>query len=87
LNELSRVFSANYELLNEHKVNIYYFLLLTEMLKGVLNPNFRSFSFELEKNKFFKINFDLGRRAGRLIVDAEQSFVLYSEKRLTCAKT
>jgi len=31
-------------------------------IKGALNPNFRSFSFELNKNRFFKINFDLGFR-------------------------
>jgi len=29
-------------------------------LKGVLNPNFRPFNFELKKNGFFGINFDLG---------------------------
>jgi len=28
--------------------------------KGVLNPNFRSFSFELNKKYIFKMNFDLG---------------------------
>jgi len=28
-------------------------------LKGILNPNFRPFSFELNKNRFFKMNFDL----------------------------
>jgi len=32
-------------------------------LKGVLNPIFRPFSFELnKKNRFFKMNFDLGFR-------------------------
>jgi len=30
--------------------------------KGVLNPNFLPFSFELKKNRFFEINFDLGFR-------------------------
>jgi len=29
-------------------------------LKGVLNPNFQTFRFELKKKKIFKINFDLG---------------------------
>jgi len=33
-----------------------------ENVKGVLNPNFRLISFELNKNKFFKINFNLGFR-------------------------
>jgi len=32
------------------------------VFKGVLNPNFRPFSFELQKNRFFKINFYLGFR-------------------------
>jgi len=31
-------------------------------LKGVLNPNFQTFSFELKKIRFSKINFDLGFR-------------------------
>jgi len=31
-------------------------------LKGVLNPNFRPFSIELKKIRFFKINFYLGFR-------------------------
>jgi len=30
-----------------------------ENLKGVLNPNFRLFSFELNKHRFFEMNFDL----------------------------
>jgi len=30
------------------------------LFKRVLNPNFRPFSFGLNKNRFFKINFDLG---------------------------
>jgi len=28
-------------------------------VKGVLNPNFRPFNFELKKKKIFKMNFDL----------------------------
>jgi len=33
------------------------------IIKGVLNPNFLPFSFELnKKNRFFEINFDLGFR-------------------------
>jgi len=35
-------------------------------LKGVLNLNFRPFSFELNKNRFFKMNFELGFRDLRL---------------------
>jgi len=31
-------------------------------LKRVLNSNFRPFSFELKKIRFFEINFDLGFR-------------------------
>jgi len=31
-------------------------------IKGVLNLNFRPFSFELKKKRFLKINFDLGFR-------------------------
>jgi len=35
----------------------------TELLvKRVLNPNFRPFSFELKKIRFFEINFGLGFR-------------------------
>jgi len=36
------------------------------IVKGVLNPNIRPFSFELNKNIYFKINFDLGFRVLRL---------------------
>jgi len=32
------------------------------MILEVLNPNFRPFSFELKKIRFFKINFDFGFR-------------------------
>jgi len=31
-------------------------------IKGVLNPNFRPFSFELKKIRFFEVNFDLDFR-------------------------
>jgi len=31
-------------------------------IKGVLNPNFQTFRFELKKIRFFEINFDLGFR-------------------------
>jgi len=34
-------------------------------IKGVLNPNFRPFSFELKKIGLFEINFDLGFRVLR----------------------
>jgi len=35
-------------------------ILPQRSLKGVLNPNFRPYNFELNKNRFFKMNFDLG---------------------------
>jgi len=31
-----------------------------KQLKGVLNPNFWPFSFEMRKIRYFKINFELG---------------------------
>jgi len=31
-------------------------------LKGVLNPNYRPFSFKMKKFRFFTINFNLGFR-------------------------
>jgi len=33
---------------------------LHSLFKGVFNPNFRPFSFELKKLRFFEINFELG---------------------------
>jgi len=33
-----------------------------QILKEVLNPNFRTFSFKLKKIRFFEINFDLDFR-------------------------
>jgi len=38
------------------------FYTIPLMFKGVLNFNFRPFSFELRKIRFFVINFDLGFR-------------------------
>jgi len=35
---------------------------VNKIFKGVLNPNFRPFSFKLKKLRFFEINFDLGFR-------------------------
>jgi len=37
-------------------------VFLEKTLKGVLNPNFRLFSLELKKIRFFKVYFDLGFR-------------------------
>jgi len=49
------------------KANWIWSLKLIEILsvKGVLNPSFWPFSFELNKNRFFKMNFDLGFRVLR----------------------
>jgi len=35
---------------------------ISSSVKGVLNPNFLPFSFELKKLRFFEINFELGSR-------------------------
>jgi len=37
-------------------------VVISSTLKGGLNPNFQPFSFELRKNRFFEMNFDLGFR-------------------------
>jgi len=51
--ELHKV--TNVFLLSNHSINE-----MAESFKGVLDPNFRPFSFELKKIKLFKISFELG---------------------------
>jgi len=48
-----------FEILGEY-VSCFYPNAIYCDVKGILNPNFRPFSFELKKKRFFKMNFDLG---------------------------
>jgi len=49
----------NLNLNHNHKVKS---SVPSPVVKGILNPNFRPFSFELKKIRFFEINFALGFR-------------------------